>query len=241
MSISTARRPYGPPELIFMLTRRDLTVRDCLDVYQSTRGSRLNYVGFKDIGVEPETLATLAAQIHADGRRAVLEVVSEDAESEARSISMGLELGVDIIMGGTHISDSAALISGSDVDYLPFPGHVIGHPSRLEDTFEGIVASAESISSRPAVTGLDLLAYRWHGGNVPGLVTAVVQAVAVPVVVAGSIETDRQIAHIRAAGAWGFTIGSAFFDGKFPGDSVQAQVEHVLMLLADDAEEGATS
>jgi hypothetical protein len=241
VSISTARKPNGSPELILMLTRRDLTVRDCLDVYQSTRGSRLNYVGFKDIGAEPEALATLVSQIHGDRRRAVLEVVSEDAESEVRSISMGLELGVDIIMGGTHVSDGAALISGSGVDYFPFPGHVVGHPSRLEGTFEGLVASAESIGSLPVVTGLDLLAYRWHGGNVPNLVTAVVQAVAVPVVVAGSIETDRQIAHMRKAGAWGFTIGSAFFDGKFPGDSVRAQLDHVLMLLTGDTEEGATS
>jgi hypothetical protein len=241
MRISAARRPTGPPELILMLTRRDLTVRDSLDVYQSTRGSRLNYVGFKDVGAEPETLATLVSQIHADGRRAVLEVVSEDAESEVHSISLGLELGVDIIMGGTHVSRGAALISGSDVDYFPFPGHVVGHPSRLEGTSEGIVASAVSIGSVPAVTGLDLLAYRWHGGNVPNLVTAVVQAVAVPVVVAGSIETDRQIAHVRAAGAWGFTIGSAFFDGKFPGDSVRAQVDHVLLLLAGDTKESPTS
>lgn len=241
MSISAARKPDRRPELIFMLTRRDRTVRDCLDVYQSTRGSRLNYVGFKDVGAEPGTLAALTAQIHADGRRAVLEVVSEDAESEARSISMGLELGVDIIMGGTRIADSAALISGSDIDYFPFPGHVVGHPSVLEGSFESIVASAESIGSRPVVTGLDLLAYRWHGGNVPDLVTAVVRAVAVPVVVAGSIETDRQIAHVHAAAAWGFTIGSAFFDGKFPGGSVRAQIEHVLTLLADAAEEGAAS
>ena len=240
MSISTARTPNGSPELILMLTRRDLTVPDCLDVYQSTRGARLNYVGFKDVGAEPETLATLVSQIHDDGRRAVLEVVSEDAESEVRSVSMGLELGVDIIMGGTRVSESAALIPGSGVDYLPFPGHVTGHPSRLEDTFQGIVASAESIGSLPAVTGLDLLAYRWHGGNVPNLITAVVQAVAVRVVVAGGIETDSQIAHIRAAGAWGFTIGSAFFDGKFPGESVRAQVDHVSMLLAADTTEGAT-
>lgn len=88
MSISTARRPNGSPELILMLTRQDRTVRDCLGMYQSTRGSRLNYVGFKDVGAEPETLAALVSQIHADGRRAVLEVVSEDAESEVRSISM---------------------------------------------------------------------------------------------------------------------------------------------------------
>ena len=241
MSISTAGKPNGSPELILMLTRRDLTVRDCLDVYQSTRSSRLSYVGFKDVGAEPETLAALVSQIHADGRRAVLEVVSEDAESEVRSISMGLELGVDIIMGGTHVSGGAALISGSGAGYFPFPGHVVGHPSRLEDTSEGIVASAESIGSLPAVTGLDLLAYRWHGGSVPDLVTAVVRAVAVPVVVAGSIETDGQIAHVRAAGAWGFTIGSAFFDGKFPGDSIRAQLDHVLMLLADGTEEGTTS
>ena len=48
-------------------------------------------------------------------------------------------------------------------------------------------------------------------------------------IAAGSVVSDEQIATLAAAGAWGFTIGSAIFDGLFPGaPDVAAQVRHVL-------------
>jgi hypothetical protein len=44
---------------------------------------------------------------------------------------------------------------------------------------------------------------------------------------------DAQISTLAAAGAWGFTIGSAIFDGLFPGaPDVSAQVRHVLEVAA---------
>jgi hypothetical protein len=49
------------------------------------------------------------------------------------------------------------------------------------------------------------------------------------VIAAGSVVRDKQITMLASAGAWGFTIGSAIFDGLFPGaPDVAAQVRYVL-------------
>ena len=59
-------------EFIFMLTRDDQTVTDALGVYEGLRDTGLRYVGFKDVGVPPETLRDLTAAIRGDGRTVVL-------------------------------------------------------------------------------------------------------------------------------------------------------------------------
>ena len=77
--------------------------------------------------------------------------------------------------------------------------------------------------------GLDLLAYRHATEDPIALTRAVVGAADGPVIAAGSVRSLQQIAALEAAGAWGFTIGSAIFEGVFPGGpSVPAQVEAVL-------------
>jgi phosphoribosylformimino-5-aminoimidazole carboxamide ribonucleotide (ProFAR) isomerase len=81
----------------------------------------------------------------------------------------------------------------------------------------------------PGVHGLDLLAYRFKG-DVPALARAVVDAVRVPVIAAGSIHSADRVAAMRHAGVWGFTIGSALFDGAFQTDSIRSQVQTILEL-----------
>ena len=50
-----------------------------------------------------------------------------------------------------------------------------------------------------------------------------------PVIVAGSIATIDRVLAVSDAGAWGFTIGSAIFDGLLPGaPSVPDQVRGVI-------------
>jgi phosphoribosylformimino-5-aminoimidazole carboxamide ribonucleotide (ProFAR) isomerase len=85
----------------------------------------------------------------------------------------------------------------------------------------------------PGVHGLDLLAYRHRSANIEDLTRAVVSASAGPVIAAGSVVRDEQISMLASAGTWGFTIGSAIFDGLFPGaPDVAAQVRHVLRVAA---------
>ena len=222
-------------EFIFMLTRHDATVPDALAVYEALRDSALRHAGFKDVGLPVDALGALARRMREDGRTSYLEVVSTTEEDELRSIRAAREIGVDVVMGGTHPDGAVPLLEGSGIRYYPFPGRVVGHPSVLEGTPEEIAASAADLSSRPGVDGLDLLAYR-HAGDVPAIIRGVVEASRGPVVVAGSIDSAERIGVVTALGAWGFTIGGAVFERVLPaGPSVREQVDWALACAREAA------
>ncbi len=224
-------------EFIFMLTRNDQTISNAMEVYDEIRDTGLRYVGFKDIGLPPASLAALAAAMRSDGREVFLEVVSEHGDDEIRSVEASLEIGVDWLLGGTHPDEALAVLDGvgppgapGRPKYCPFPGRVVGHPSVLEGAIDEIAASARQLTARDGVDGLDLLAYRWSG-DVPALVRAVSIASTGPVIAAGSVESGAQIKALASAGAWAFTIGGAIFDHRLPaGPSVREQVECALEL-----------
>jgi hypothetical protein len=197
-----------------MLTRDDATVPDAAAICRQIAPLDIGVVGFKDIGLPHSALAEVVAILRDQGREVALEVVSVTREDELRAVEAGLELGVDLLLGGTHVEDALRLIDGAGVRYCPFPGTVVGHPSVLEGTRDSIVASADELATTDGVWGLDLLAYRF-AGDADALMREAIAAVDVPVIVAGSVADTERIATIAAAGAWGFTVGSAAFEGRF--------------------------
>ncbi|MFL5681220.1 MAG: hypothetical protein ACJ77B_11535 [Chloroflexota bacterium] len=220
-------------EFIFMLTRNDMTVPNARAVYDEIRSSGLRYVGFKDIGLPPDELRQLADAMHADGREVMLEVVSEDRDDELRSVKAALDIGVDWLLGGTHPDEALKVIAGTSIRYCPFPGRVIGHPSLLRGSIDEIANDAASLTARPGVHGLDLLAYRYDG-DVEALTAAVRDCSHGPVIAAGSVDSLERIEALKRIGVWGFTIGGAIFDGKFDGaPSVRAQIDTVLAVAGD--------
>ena len=217
------------PEFIFMLTQNDVTIEDAFEVYDEVRDAGLRYVGFKDVGLPFDRLEALTETIHDGGQEVMLEVVSEEKEDELRSARAALDLGVDYLLGGTHAEEVSEMLSGTGIRYCPFPGRVIGHPSLLRGSIEEIVESARRLTAMRGVRGLDLLAYRYDG-DVEALTRAVVEAVEVRVIAAGSVDSEERIRALAEAGVWGFTVGSAIFEGKFAhsGASTREQVETVL-------------
>jgi hypothetical protein len=217
------------PEFIFMLTRNDVTVEDAFEVYDEVRDTGLRYVGFKDVGLPFDRLKALTEAMHEGGHEVMLEVVSEEKEDELRSARAALDLGVDYLLGGTHAGEVTEMLSGTGIRYCPFPGRIVGHPSLLRGSIEEISQSAKDLAAMDGVWGLDLLAYR-HDGDVEALVRAVVESVEVPVIAAGSVDSEERIRTLAEAGVWGFTVGSAIFEGRFAynGASTREQVETVL-------------
>ena len=214
---------------IFMLTQNDKTVSDALDVYRRIRKSNLRYVGFKDIGLPITELKALNAEMQADGKITMLEVVSATREAEIDSIKSGIEIGVNYLIGGRHAADAVALLQGTAIQYFPFAGHTVGHPTKLTGTIEEIVEDAKRLAAIPGVHGLDLLAYRFDG-DVPELARRVVDAVNIPVIAAGSIADYARIHALEQAGMWGFTVGSAIFEELFPTDTIKAQIDSIVEL-----------
>jgi hypothetical protein len=216
-------------EFVFMLTHQDATVPHAAQVLASVRDAGLRYIGFKDVGATPDRQRELADAAHEAGLQVMLEVVSTSAEAELASLRAAVAAGVDWVLGGTHVDEGERLLAASPVRYCPFPGRVVGHPSVLEGGIDEITADAVAMTARPGVYGLDLLAYRHRTVDPVALTRAVVKAATGPVVAAGSVVSREQIEALADAGAWGFTIGGAIFEGRLPGGpDVPAQVRAVL-------------
>jgi hypothetical protein len=216
---------------VFMLTHHDSTVPDAVDHIDQLAATGLRYLGFKDVGATPERQKEINEAAHAAGFTTMLEVVSVSLEAEVASVEAAIAAGVDWVLGGTNPDAVVPLLRGTAIRYCPFPGRVVGHPSVLEGTVDEIAASAAALTATVGVCGVDLLAYRHAGADIAELTKAVVAASAGPVIAAGSVTSAGQIRTLAEAGAWGFTIGSAIFDGQLPGaPGVAAQVREVLAI-----------
>ena len=218
---------------IFMLTRRDRTVEDAESILATALDAGLRHIGFKDVGLPFDRLKKLNAAIKKGGATSYLEVVSLDDDSEAASARAAVEIGVDILLGGTRADLVLPILAGSGVQYFPFPGHIVGHPSVLKGSIDDIVASARELTARDGVHGLDLLAYRSRQ-NVSELMRAVCSATDKPVIMAGSIDGPQRIRAVQEAGAAGFTIGTAALDGQYEetGDDLETQLRAIMKDVA---------
>jgi hypothetical protein len=152
--------------------------------------------------------------------------VSLTEEEGLRGARLAVDLGFDILMGTVYYPSIGEYLKDKAVRYFPFPGHVHSHPSILDGTIDKIVAHAAELEGYGA-HGLDLLTYRFDG-EAALLLKRVVDATNIPIVSAGSIASFERINEVWDAGAWGFTIGSAFFDKKFvPDGSFEGNVWEV--------------
>ena len=220
-------------DFILMLTSGDRTIPDARRRLDEALEGGVRHIGFKDVGLPLADLRGLADAIRAAGGRSYLEVVSLDEASELSSARAAVELDVDCLLGGTRAAAVTEVTRRHPLRYYPFPGRITGHPSVLEGPAEEIVASARRLADLEHVHGLDLLAYRF-AGDVPALMRALCAAVAKPVIVAGSIDSEARIAAVAGAGAAGFTVGTAALDGAFPaaGPGFTEQVRAILAMTA---------
>ena len=202
-------------DFIFMLTRGDKTVEDCLEVFEQIAALGLRHVGFKDVGVEFGTLVKLTERIRAANMISYMEVVSETPEACLRSAEAGRRLGIDRLLGGTDVAAVQGILDGSATEYFPFPGFPVGHPTKLGGAPEDVTAHCERFMAQ-GCAGADLLAFRATEAEPLDLVRAARRGLGNGyLIVAGSISSRQRIAEVAAAGADAFTIGTAVFDGSY--------------------------
>lgn len=203
-------------DFIFMLTRNDQTVSDCLDLIELIKPVGLKHIGFKDIGAEPQTLKSLTDAIHAQGATSYMEVVSTTPEACLASARVARDLGVQRLLGGTQVSQIMTILEGSGIAYYPFPGRPAGHPTKLGGTPAEVEADCESFASA-GCAGCDILAYRATQSDPIELVRAARRGLGADkyLIVAGAVTNADRIKAVKAAGADAFTIGTAVFDGSY--------------------------
>lgn len=221
----------GEMDFIFMLTKRDRTVEHCLDVLAQIAPLGLRHIGFKDVGVGTEMLLALNAGIKAMGAVSYLEMVATSPEAALHSARIGVEIGVDRLLGGTQVAETLEILEGSGAAYYPFPGTPLGHPTMLGGDAAQVEAQTASFMAQ-GCAGVDLLAYRATEAEPLDLVRAARLGCGKDgwLICAGAVDSPARIAALGEAGADAFTIGSAVFDGSFaPGaGGVVAQLQEIL-------------
>jgi hypothetical protein len=207
------------PELIVMLTHHDKTVDHAIELFEELKDRPVRHWGFKDVGLDKERMKRLVDLMKASEKTTFLEVVSLSEREGVAGARLAVECGFDVLMGTVYFDSIHEVLKGSPVRYYPFVGRVHGHPSILDGPIDEVVDQTRALEER-GVHGFDLLSYRYTGDALRLLREVVRATRRVPVVSAGSIDSYDRIADVRDAGAWGFTIGSAFFDKRFvPGGS----------------------
>ena len=218
-------------DFIFMLTRNDRTVEDCLDLVELIEPVGLKHVGFKDIGVAPDVLRKLAGAIRRTGATTYMEVVSTTAEACLNSARIARDLGIQRLLGGTQIDEIMALLEGSDTEYYPFPGRPVGHPTKLGGSPGDVEADCRAFAEK-GCAGCDILAYRATAADPVDLIRAARHGLGPSrhLIVAGAVASADRIKAIKQAGANAFTIGTAVFDGSYSPTkgSILSQLRDVL-------------
>src|SRR3954453_3219228 len=183
-------------DFIFMLTRSDETVADCLETWDAVQDVGLRHAGFKDIGVDVSTLAVLNRRMQDSGVTTYLEVVSTTPAACLQSARAAVQIGVDRLMGGQQVAETLQLLGGTAIEYLPFAGRPTGHPTRLGGNAQLVERQCREFTDM-GCRGVDLLAYRATEAEPLDLVRAARRGTDGYLVVAGSVSTVGQIADLR--------------------------------------------
>lgn len=217
------------PHLVVMLTYNDLTVADAAKIFEECSHSKAQFWGMKESPLPLEEMKTIYAAMKASGKTTVMEVVCYDEESGMAGAKRAVECECDILMGTKYFKSIADLCHRHNIKYMPFVGDIEGRPSVLKGEVNDIVAEANQALLNGA-DGIDILGYRYVG-NPLILNNTLVADCPGNICIAGSIDSYQRLDEVKKSGAWGFTIGSAFFDKKFEG-SFSEQIDKVVEYLS---------
>lgn len=204
-------------ELIVMLTQNDETVQNAREIFLLCKDLPVKFWGFKNIGLPMPQMKDLVDTMRNAGKTTFLEVVTLAEDECFAGAKMAVDCGFDYLMGTVYYPSVADFCKKKQVKYLPFCGKVYGHPSILEGTPEEIAESALMLQKN-GCHGTDVLAYR-NKNEPEKVIRVLLENVSFPVVVAGSIASFERIDIVNKLNPWGFTIGSALFEGKFGTDT----------------------
>ena len=212
------------PELIVMLTKNDQTVANAREVFQTCANSAAQCWGAKEVGLPPKALKELYAAFKDHGKTSFMEVVAYNEDDCMAGAKLAQACGCDVLLGTCFFDSVNQFCLDHGLKYMPFIGKVYNRPSVLEGTAQQMLDQLAAYSEK-GVYGADLLGYR-HITDGYGISKAVISQASLPICLAGSIDSYQRLDQVLAINPAWFTIGGAFFDGKF-GSDFTAQINSV--------------
>ena len=218
------------PILIVMLTYNDKTVENAYEVFEKYKNSKAEYWGFKESPLPLDEMKKLYSYMKKCGKKTVLEVVEYSEEAGLAGAKMGVECGVDLLLGTKYYDSINDYCKKHNLKYMPYVGNVNSRPSVLEGSVTEMIDEANKYLQK-GVYGIDLLGYRYRGDSVK-LNKSFVSGINAPVCIAGSVDSYKRLDEVKDTHTWSFTIGSAFFDNKFKG-SFGEQIDKVIDYIGE--------
>lgn len=215
-----------------MLTQRDVTVLNALEVLEEINDTGLRCIGCKDVGLDPGLYDELFSRMRDYGMRSFLEIVTYDEREHFRGVDLGLRIGADYIIGGMpqYTEKTLEYLKTRDerLRFFPYIGEVVDHPCILQGSVDDVIEDGKE-AERLGADGVNLLLYRYEGDQ-EALLDEVVDKLNLPLLVAGNIKDFEQIEELKRNNIWAFTIGSAIFNREFvKGESLRDQIAAVLI------------
>ncbi|MFE6040536.1 hypothetical protein [Streptomyces sp. NPDC056452] len=219
---------------VLMLTEKDVTIPDALEVYEKLAVDSLRNIAFKDVGADRQMVQDLTDAAHADGRSVLLELADMSDRGQEQGLQLGVDLGVDQVVARWRADFADALATEGAPEYWPFLGSLSGSPLVLDSTPDELAAQADELSRAGGVGGFVLMPYRQSAYDAVALLERASAAATVPVLVAGGVRDAEQIDDIAGAGGWGFTMGGAALAERH-GDpeSVSRRVADIMRLCEE--------
>ena len=218
-------------KIIVMLTHNDVTVKDALEVFNSCKDLPVKKWGFKNVGLPSKEMSQLTKAMKEAGKETFLEVVSYTKEACLEGAKIAVDCGFDYLLGTVYYKEVVDYVRSHDMKYFPFVGRVSGSPSIIEGTLEEMLTQEKEYLEL-GVNGIDLLGYRYKGGDPEELIRQYFALSKLPTVLAGSIGSVERINFALSVKPWGFTMGSALFEKKFVKDGTfRENLEYVINIL----------
>lgn len=216
------------PELIVMLTHNDRTAENAREIFEQCKGTRAKCWGFKEEPLPLDDMKKLYARMKEFGKTTFLEVVTYSEREGLDGARIAAACRCDFLMGTKFFDSINDVCKDNGIRYMPFVGKVSGRPSILEGTLDEMLAEARYCLSK-GVYGLDLLGYRYTG-DAAALNKNFVAGVEAPVCLAGSVNSFERLDELKKISPQMFTIGGAFFEGKFGGTFAE-QIDKVCAFM----------
>jgi hypothetical protein len=202
-------------ELIVMLTWHDVTVQNAKEIFLECKDAPASHWGFKIEGTTPESMANLIKCMKEHGKTVYIEVLAMEEEKCLDAARRCVEAGVDHLLGTVYYESVAKVCEEAGMAYSPFTA--LAEDSRLRGSIESIVESAKADLKRN-ITGITISAFRYVDGDPVELLKNLDLAMEKPFRLAGSVNSFERIDFLKTLpNLAAFTVGGAFFEGKFGG------------------------
>ena len=201
--------------LIAMLTNHDKTVPNAVEVFEENKGTKTNYWGFKDIGIELSEAKKLVERMKEEGKVTFLEPLVESEEDCLKAAQFAIDCKFEYMIGMEFYKSVADKLKGTGIKYFPTCGKRAGIPRMLYGTCQEIIDDTKEILACDGVEGICLSVYRYQDGDPEEMAMEFLKNVDSPMIITGSIGNDERLEFVKNLKPWGFTIGSALFDDSF--------------------------